>query len=206
MGIIHLILSSRKEKIPHDCHFTIQCSRRLADGSCQLPIVVLHVNIPPSHDPNIPTLLTLGKRSFQIDLFYWIFVGLVENLFHEFGHAMHSVLARTRYQHASGTRCQTDIAEIPSQWMEYFVYEPRVVKLFARHYQTNQVIPDELLRRLHLAQNAFQAHRTQIQVNPTFSFSTIPSLNIRSHLPCSIMHFMVPIPCPNPMKICTHHC
>lgn len=91
--------------------------------------------------------------------------GLVENLFHEFGHAMHSALARTRYQHASGTRCQTDIAEIPSQWMEYFVYEPRVVKLFARHYQTGKVIPDELLQRLNLAQNAFQAHRTQVQVN-----------------------------------------
>jgi intermediate peptidase len=100
---------------------------------------------------------------------------LVENLFHEFGHAMHSALARTRYQHASGTRCQTDIAEIPSQWMEYFVYEPRVVKLFARHYQTGQIIPDELLQRLHLAQNCFQAHRTQVQVNyfQTLSFQII---------------------------------
>jgi intermediate peptidase len=97
----------------------------------------------------------------------------VENLFHEFGHAMHSALARTRYQHASGTRCQTDIAEIPSQWMEYFVYEPRVVKLFARHYQTGQTIPDDLLQRLHLAQNCFQAHRTQVQV---YNSSTILSL------------------------------
>ncbi|CAF3504183.1 unnamed protein product [Adineta steineri] len=149
VGYIYCDLFERKDKVPHDCHFTIQCSRRLADGSCQLPIVVLHVNIPPSTNPNIPTLLTLG---------------LVENLFHEFGHAMHSALARTRYQHASGTRCQTDIAEIPSQWMEYFVYEPRVVKLFARHYETGQTIPDELLRRLHIAQNCFQAHRTQVQV------------------------------------------
>ncbi|CAF3464210.1 unnamed protein product [Rotaria socialis] len=149
VGYIYCDLFERKDKIPHDCHFTIQCSRRLSDGSCQLPIVVLHVNIPPSADPNVPTLLTLG---------------LVENLFHEFGHAMHSALARTRYQHASGTRCQTDIAEIPSQWMEYFVYEPRVVKLFARHYQTGETIPDELLQRLHLAQNCFQAHRTQVQV------------------------------------------
>ncbi|CAF0810026.1 unnamed protein product [Rotaria sp. Silwood1] len=149
VGYIYCDLFERKDKVPHDCHFTIQCSRRLNNGTCQLPIVVLHVNIPPSVDPNVPTLLTLGS---------------VENLFHEFGHAMHSTLARTRYQHASGTRCQTDIAEIPSQWMEYFVYEPRVVKLFARHYQTGQVIPDELLQRLHLAQSCFQAHRTQVQV------------------------------------------
>ncbi|CAF1408537.1 unnamed protein product [Adineta ricciae] len=149
VGYIYCDLFERKEKLPHDCHFTIQCSRRRADGSFQLPIVVLHVNIPPSTNPNLPTLLTLG---------------LVENLFHEFGHAMHSALGRTRYQHASGTRCQTDIAEIPSQWMEYFVYEPRVVKQFARHYQTGEVIPDELLQRLQLAQNCFQAHRTQVQV------------------------------------------
>ncbi|UJR25376.1 hypothetical protein I4U23_006724 [Adineta vaga] len=149
VGYIYCDLFERKEKIPHDCHFTIQCSRRRADGSSQLPIVVLHVNIPPSTNPNVPTLLTLG---------------LVENLFHEFGHAIHSALARTRYQHASGTRCQTDIAEIPSQWMEYFVYEPRVVKQFARHYHTGEVIPDELLQRLRLAQNCFPAYRTQVQV------------------------------------------
>ena len=48
--------------MPHDCHFTIQCSRRRTDGTFQLPIVVLHVNIPPSINPNIPTLLTLGKK------------------------------------------------------------------------------------------------------------------------------------------------
>ena len=52
----------RKDKIPHDCHFTIQCSRRRPDGTCQLPIVVLHVNIPPSADPKIPTLLSLGNE------------------------------------------------------------------------------------------------------------------------------------------------
>lgn len=57
----HMIFSFRKDKIPHDCHFTIQCSRRRSDGTFQLPIVVLHVNIPPSSDPNIPTLLSLGN-------------------------------------------------------------------------------------------------------------------------------------------------
>ena len=107
----------------------------------------------------------------------------MENLFHEFGHAMHSALGRTRYQHASGTRCQTDIAEIPSQWMEYFVYEPRVVKQFARHYQTGEVIPDELLQRLQLAQNCFQAHRTQVQVKAS-SNRTLTSI-------IPLIHFQV---------------
>ncbi len=65
-----------KEKIPHDCHFTIQCSRRLSDGSCQLPIVVLHVNIPPSIDPNVPTLLTLGKkrRNKYANIFFIVYL------------------------------------------------------------------------------------------------------------------------------------
>ena len=67
-GIHSLFNSFRQEKVPHDCHFTIQCSRRLADSSCQLPIVVLHVNIPPSIDSNIPTLLTLGKNKHEIKL------------------------------------------------------------------------------------------------------------------------------------------
>ena len=120
----------------------------MSDNSYQPPVVVVVCNFPhPS--PSAPSLLTPG---------------MVENLFHEMGHAMHSMLGRTRYQHVTGTRCSTDFAEVPSVLMEYFVWDPRMLAKFARHHKTGQPPPVELIDKLCQSRNMFGALEMERQV------------------------------------------
>ncbi|XP_027331078.1 mitochondrial intermediate peptidase, mitochondrial isoform X2 [Abrus precatorius] len=88
----------------------------------------------------------------------------VETLFHEFGHALHSLLSRTDYQHFSGTRAVLDFAEIPSNLFEYYARDYRVLKKFARHYSTGEEIPQKLAESIQGTKDIFAATELQRQI------------------------------------------
>jgi peptidyl-dipeptidase Dcp len=72
----------------------------------------------------------------------------VVTLFHEFGHALHDILSEGKYSSISGTSVLWDFVELPSQLMENFVTETEVLKLFAKHYQTGEILPDEWIHKI----------------------------------------------------------
>ena len=74
--------------------------------------------------------------------------GEVSTLFHEFGHALHGLLSDCTYNRLSGTSVPRDFVELPSQIMENWAFEPEVLKMYSKHYKTNEVIPQELIDKL----------------------------------------------------------
>lgn len=106
LGVIFIDGSIRPEKAVGDCHYTVRCSKHLSDGTWQMPILVLSLSLVDAQSRQWRD----SRISFHS----------AETMFHELGHAMHSVLGRTKYQHVAGTRCPQDFSEIPSNLMEYF--------------------------------------------------------------------------------------
>jgi peptidyl-dipeptidase Dcp len=77
----------------------------------------------------------------------------VTTLFHEFGHGLHGMLANGHYETLTGTAVPRDFVELPSQVMENWCYDPEALRLFAKHYQTGEVIPNELIEKIRASQN-----------------------------------------------------
>jgi len=81
-------------------------------------------------------------------------------LFHEFGHALHGMLSNVTYPSLSGTSVFTDFVELPSQLYEHWQEQPEVLQRFARHYQTGEVLPEDLLKRFLAARKFNQGFAT----------------------------------------------
>jgi len=147
-GTVYLDLLPRTGKFNHAAHFVIRCSRTVSPSERQNPSVALVCNFPKTHGTgNI--LLSHGE---------------VETLLHEFGHAMHSVLSDTEYQHLSGTRAPMDIVEIPSHLFEHFAWDPSALKILGRHYITQEPIPDSMIAALRKSKEIFRSIETQQQL------------------------------------------
>lgn len=128
----YLDLFPREGKYGHAAEFPLIPSRRLEDGSYQNPVCAMVANFTkPTKDA--PSLLQHSQ---------------VETLFHEFGHVLHQNLGRTELARFSGTNTERDFVEAPSQIMQHWIWRADVLKRFARHYETGEPIPDELVDQL----------------------------------------------------------
>ena len=102
----------------------------------------------------------------------------VETFFHEFGHALHGLLSKVHYETLSGTSVPRDFVELPSQVMEHWAFEPEVLKFYAKHYETGEVIPTELVEKMKNASKFNQGFGTVEYLAASFldmSYHTISS-------------------------------
>ena len=84
----------------------------------------------------------------------------VRTLFHEFGHGLHGLLSSVEHERLAGTQVLRDFVELPSQLYEHWMAEPEVLKTFARHWQTDEPLPDALLAKLQAARQFGQGYET----------------------------------------------
>jgi len=89
----------------------------------------------------------------------------VTTLFHEFGHALHGMLANTTYSSLSGTNVYWDFVELPSQLLENWCYEKEALALFAKHYQTGEKIPQEFIQKIKASANFQEGMQTLRQLS-----------------------------------------
>jgi len=105
------------------------------NGNNVIPVVSLVFNFTkPTADK--PSLLNFDET---------------ETFFHEFGHGLHSIFSKCHYRTLSGTNVSRDFVELPSQFFEHWARDPQVMKQYAKHYQTGEVIPDELIAKIEAA-------------------------------------------------------
>jgi peptidyl-dipeptidase Dcp len=123
---------------------SLRWQNKNSPGGPELPVILNNNNFAKGA-PGEPTLLSMDD---------------VRTLFHEFGHGLHGLLSNVTYERLSGTQVLRDFVELPSQMFEHWVSERAVLKRHARHFKTNEPIPDDLVERLHKARRFNQGYET----------------------------------------------
>jgi peptidyl-dipeptidase Dcp len=131
IGILYMDFFPRASKEGGAWMNSFRDQYRTADSSVT-PIISMVLNFTKP-TPDMPSLLTFEE---------------VETMFHEFGHSLHGLLSDCTYRKTSGTSVPRDFVELPSQIMENWAAEPEVMKMYARHYKTGEVIPQELMDKI----------------------------------------------------------
>jgi Zn-dependent oligopeptidase len=133
LGMFYLDLYPREGKYNHFAQFGIIEGKLLPDGRYQRPVCALVCNFPPPQ-PDKPSLMSHDE---------------VETIFHEFGHAMHTILTHAKYSRFSGTSVPQDFVEAPSQMLENWPWDKTVLDSFAADYRDpSKKIPPEILDQL----------------------------------------------------------
>jgi thimet oligopeptidase len=150
LGLFYLDMFPRKGKYNHFAHFRLIEGKVMTGGKYQRPTVALICNFPsPTKDK--PSLLSHSD---------------VETLFHEFGHAMHSMMTRAKYGRFSGTSVPGDFVEAPSQMLENWVWDKKVLDSFAADYRDPaKKIPADILAKLREAKLATEGTRYRRQLS-----------------------------------------
>ncbi|KAK4053636.1 Mitochondrial intermediate peptidase [Microbotryomycetes sp. JL221] len=189
IGTIYCDLFARDGKQAGAAHYTVRCSRRVDDDDIEgdfdgkIYALVDGVQVsrqdmngldvdavewrgrPGKHqEPIIVLVCGFGSENGPEHGPAYLQWHEVETLFHEMGHAIHSMIGRTDYHNVSGTRCATDFVELPSILMEHFVSSPSVLALFARHPSTGRVLPTSILDDLLTDRQRLSALETSSQI------------------------------------------
>lgn len=134
VGILYMDFHPRVSK-RGGAWMTSYRTQKMENGKRIAPVVSIVCNFTKPTE-NAPALLTFDE---------------VSTFFHEFGHALHGLLSNVTYESLAGTSVPRDFVELPSQIMENWAAEPEVMKMYAKHYKTGEVIPDALIEKMQKA-------------------------------------------------------
>ncbi|TQS33750.1 hypothetical protein Golomagni_05894, partial [Golovinomyces magnicellulatus] len=185
VAVLYCDLFYRPQKSPNPAHFTVRCSREILPEEVEEAMADLNATDTPGFDsaeqaandgmetnvedgvlkqlPTVALVCDFPKNDNAREPAFLSYYS-VETLFHEMGHAIHSILARTSFQNVSGTRCATDFAELPSTLMEHFAADPTVLSLFARHWKTDKPLPYDLVEERIRVSKRFEGIDTEHQI------------------------------------------